>query len=82
VLKLASIEMEASVVEDLLSRREVMRRTTLSAPTLWRRVKDGSFPAPVKIGPGRVAWPSSDVELWKTRLRRTDGTPFKFAGEA
>jgi prophage regulatory protein len=62
------------LIEGLLSRREVIRRTTLSGPTLWRRIKDGSFPPPLKIGPGRVAWPASDVERWLSNLRRTDGS--------
>jgi prophage regulatory protein len=81
-MKGASIEVEASVAEEFLSRREVKRRTTWSDTTLWRRVKAGAFPALVKIGPGRVAWSSSDYEGWKAELRRTDGSPFKLAEEA
>ena len=63
------------MAKQLLSRREVMRRTTWSAPTLWRRVKDGFFPPPVQIGPGRVAWTDSDYNSWESNLRRTDGSP-------
>lgn len=34
-----------------------------SAATLWRRVADGSFPAPLKMG--RItAWRVSDVRAW------------------
>jgi prophage regulatory protein len=62
-------------LDDLLSRREVIRRTSLSGPTLWRRCKDGSFPSPLKIGPNRVAWARTDVEAWMSGLRRTDGSP-------
>jgi prophage regulatory protein len=63
------------MVEDLLSRRQVMKVTTWGSTTLWRRVRDGSFPAPLKISAGRVAWPASDVEAWLMKLRRTDGRP-------
>lgn len=36
-----------------------------SAKTLWRRVKDGSFPSPVKLSPGVNAWKMSDIQNWQ-----------------
>ncbi|MEF9386504.1 AlpA family phage regulatory protein [Ralstonia solanacearum species complex bacterium KE056] len=33
--------------------------------TLWRKVKDGSFPAPVKLSPGVTAWKVSDIQAWQ-----------------
>jgi predicted DNA-binding transcriptional regulator AlpA len=36
-----------------------------SAPTLWRRVKDGSFPQPVKLSPGVTAWRLRDIQEWQ-----------------
>lgn len=57
----------------LLNRRQVIAVTSLSGPTLWRRCKDGSFPLPLKIGPNRVAWRASDVQIWIEGLPRTDG---------
>jgi prophage regulatory protein len=41
------------------------RIVPFSAPTLWRRVKDGSFPAPVRLSPGCTAWRLSDIRLWQ-----------------
>lgn len=38
-----------------------------SAPTLWRRVKDGSFPQPFKLSLGVTAWRQSDVVAWQRR---------------
>lgn len=38
-----------------------------SAPTLWRRVKDGSFPQPYKLSQGVTAWRQSDVVAWQRR---------------
>jgi prophage regulatory protein len=35
-----------------------------SSQTLGRRVKDGSFPAPVKLGPRVVAWHVGTVRAW------------------
>jgi prophage regulatory protein len=35
-----------------------------SAPTLWRKVKDGSFPAPVSLSKRVTAWRVADVRAW------------------
>lgn len=35
-----------------------------SAPTLWRKVKDGSFPAPAKLSTRVTAWKCADVRAW------------------
>lgn len=35
-----------------------------SAATLWRKVRDGEFPAPVKLGPAIAAWKVSEIRAW------------------
>lgn len=35
-----------------------------SAATLWRKVKAGQFPAPVKLSDRITAWRASDVAAW------------------
>lgn len=35
-----------------------------SAATLWRWARNGTFPAPIKLGPGTTAWRVQDVEAW------------------
>ncbi len=35
-----------------------------SAPTLWRKVKVGSFPAPYKLSLRVTAWKVEDVRQW------------------
>lgn len=35
-----------------------------SAATLWRRVKSGEFPAPVKLSARVTAWRCEDVYAW------------------
>ena len=46
----------------ILRKPSVLDRTGWSAPTLWRRVKDGSFPPPRQIGPRAVGWLESEVD--------------------
>lgn len=35
-----------------------------SATTLWRKVKRGEFPAPLKLSAGITAWRVQDVRAW------------------
>lgn len=35
---------------------------------LWRRVKDKTFPAPIKIGPARSAWVEHEIDEWLAGL--------------
>ncbi len=35
-----------------------------SASTLWRKVRDGEFPAPLKLSGSMTAWRVSDVRAW------------------
>ena len=46
-----------------------------SATTLWRKVKDGSFPKPVKMVPSISAWKASEVEAW-LKMQENQSTNF------
>lgn len=35
--------------------------------TVWRWVAAGSFPQPVRLGPGVTAWPADAVDAWLQR---------------
>lgn len=35
-----------------------------SSATLWRKVKAGLFPKPVKLGPRITAWRVEDLRAW------------------
>lgn len=48
----------------LIASREVRARTSLSRATIWRRVRAGEFPPPVRIGSSRIAWRESEVNAW------------------
>ena len=46
---------------------EVVKITGLSRTTIWRRVKSGDFPAPVRLGnlvTRSVGWRESQVKQW------------------
>jgi prophage regulatory protein len=49
---------------DLSKINEVILRSGLSKTSIYRNIKDGTFPAPVKIGKRAVAWRTEDLEKW------------------
>ena len=54
---------------------EVLARTGWSRTTLWRRVRAGEFPAPVKTGPNSVDWFDDEVDEAQEKLARVDYAP-------
>lgn len=44
--------------------RDVMRITALSRSTIYRRVAEGRFPAPVHLGGRASAWQGIALQLW------------------
>jgi len=49
----------------MLSKKQVIERTTLSAVTIWRRIKAGDFPPPRQLTPNKVGWPESTIQEWE-----------------
>jgi prophage regulatory protein len=44
--------------------RDVMRITALSRSTIYRRIAEGRFPAPVHLGGRASAWQCTSLQLW------------------
>lgn len=44
----------------------------LSAATVWRKVRAGTFPSPVKLGANCTAWRVEDVRAWIEAQGRED----------
>ena len=56
----------------ILRQPEVTQMTGLSRTTIWRRVQDGSFPQPVRLGPEgsrAIGWPYHQVQDWLNGLQ-------------
>jgi prophage regulatory protein len=45
----------------------VKARTGLARSTIYLRVADGSFPAPVSLGRRAVGWIESEIDDWLAR---------------
>ncbi|HUI68484.1 MAG TPA: AlpA family phage regulatory protein [Nitrospirota bacterium] len=52
----------------IMNKKAVVSTTGRSATSLWRDVQAGTFPAPRKIGPGRIGWLASEVQNWLETL--------------
>jgi prophage regulatory protein len=50
--------------ESLLRLPKVKARTGKGTTTIYRDMANGTFPKPVQIGGGRVAWRESEIDAW------------------
>ena len=57
----------------LLRREEVETRCGIARTTIYRLMRAGQFPEPVKVGPRAVRWPASEIEDWVAGRSRATG---------
>jgi prophage regulatory protein len=67
--------MPSNELSRLLRTADVVRLTGLSRVGIWRGVKSGEFPAPVKIGERAIAWREHDVAAWIAALPTVSYAP-------
>lgn len=49
----------------ILRRRQVEKRVGLTRSPLYARIKDGTFPKPIRLGNGRaVGWIEAEIDAW------------------
>ncbi|MDU8428279.1 AlpA family transcriptional regulator [Pseudomonas syringae pv. actinidifoliorum] len=58
----------AQNIDRLLRLDEVLHTTGLGRNTVYRRIREGTFPKQVRIGPNSVAWRQSEIARWITDL--------------
>ena len=49
---------------------EVAQLTGLSKPTIHRRYRAGTFPAPLRLGAQSIGWRLDEIEAWIESLPR------------
>lgn len=63
------------MVTKILRLPNVKSRTGLSRSTIYLRVSEGSFPAPVSLGGRAVGWIEAEVDEWlKQRIEASRKT--------
>ena len=65
------------MTEVLLDRRQVEARTSLSRSSIYRLMRQGSFPEPLRVGERAVRWREEEIsEYLDSRPRATgDANP-------
>lgn len=48
--------------------RPVANRYGVSPATIWRWVREGKFPVPVKLGENCTRWRIADITAWENSL--------------
>lgn len=62
--------------ERLIRPNEVLRRIGLRRTSLYRLIRAGDFPKPIKLTEQATAWPESEVDAWidaRIARSRADG---------
>lgn len=54
---------------------DVRRRTGLSTPTIYRKMKAGMFPSKIVLSVNVVAWYESDIDRWVANPMGWQHTP-------
>jgi prophage regulatory protein len=60
--------MQTQSTGPLLRLPSVEAQTGLSKSEIYRRIKEGTFPKPLKLGARAVAWPAAQVDAWVKSL--------------
>ncbi len=54
---------------NILRRKQVEKRVGLSRSTIYAKIANGEFPAPIALGARAVGWLESDINAWiKSRI--------------
>jgi prophage regulatory protein len=68
--------MESALEYVLLRLPQVEQATGLKKSSLYQRIKEGTFPSAVQLGPKSVAWKSEEIQKWiatRPRVSQKEG---------
>ncbi|EXF95592.1 DNA-binding protein [Pseudomonas fluorescens HK44] len=63
---------ETKSIDRFLRLDEVLHTTGLGRNTVYRRIREGTFPKQIRIGPNSVAWRQSAIAKWMFDLNPVD----------
>jgi prophage regulatory protein len=67
--------MTKQAVDQILRPREVIKITGLGRTTIWRGVKAGTFPRPIRLTSSTIGWCQTDLAHWLAKRRAAAGLP-------
>ena len=57
----------------LLKRQEVEARCGLARTSIYRMMRAGAFPKPLRVGARAVRWSETEIEQWLSKRPRAEG---------
>ncbi len=63
-MTLDEVQMDTDNRIQFIRQKHLLPLLGFSAATLWRKVKEGKFPKPVKLSENITAWQIKEVEKW------------------
>lgn len=65
------VPMPSTTVDDPIIRpKHLPRATGLSARQIRRKVKNKTFPEPIRLGDNSIGWPDSVIKKWREECPR------------
>jgi prophage regulatory protein len=55
---------QSEIAREILRRKHVETATGLPRSTIYQRIKEGTFPPPIALGPKSVGWRRGDIDAW------------------
>jgi prophage regulatory protein len=59
----------------ILLKKDVLERTRLSYPTIWRMEKKGEFPKRIKLSSSKIGYYKNEIEQWMLNRERFFSAP-------
>ena len=60
-------------MSNLLTRQEVEARCRIARSSIYRLMRRGQFPEPIRVGPRAVRWSENELENWLAGRPRSHG---------
>ncbi len=60
-------------MSNLLTRKQVSARCQLARTTVYRLMRSGEFPEPVRVGVRAVRWREAEIDEWLASRPRSSG---------
>jgi len=70
------------MVQNVLRLPAVLKATGLSKSGIYLMMREGSFPAPINLGPRTVGWLESEIAEWQRRRIEARKTVNRMRGRA
>ncbi len=62
-----------NAINQLIRIKDVSKLTTLARSTIWAKVANKEFPAPIRLSPAICVWREIEIEQWISNCAHTSG---------